>query len=283
MKITIYNAVNPLASKINVFGDERLAEFAREHAPERDQTVQIISRRDASDLAEDPMLFGSIEKRAFTDRFEYIRRGYVEQLLKSYSPELVCETLFSRGVPRDWDGIVMLDHETQAWKSALHRAVYYRLYAGVSAVFEDARVYEYAGVDTQRIGPSEEHDWRFDVRRPWADVPLSMPCMYIPESWLKLTNEQVGQWTRHAIRHAIAVGDIPVLSPFIDGGSGSDYSVGQLVPVPLMTGVIRTLAEMGFTTLAVWGAHANAEQADRTCQAIADVIVPAVDNVEKNT
>lgn len=279
MKITLYDAVNPLAFGKRISDDPALVDWWRDHAPKQDHKIQIISRRDASDMHDDD--FRAIEHGAFNNIKKCWRRGYLEELLRSYSPERVCETLFARGVPRDWDGIVMLDHETQAWKSVLHDHVYLGLAYAVLSVFTQVRVMEYAGIDTQRIGPSKEHDWRFECHNGAGKALHVMPCMYVPESWLKLTPEQVAEWTKHAIRHTSKFYDIPVLSPIIEGThKGTDYSTGQPVPVWLMTQVIRTLADLGFKTLAVWGATADAEQAGRTIELIQSVIVPAVDAVE---
>lgn len=297
MKITLYDAVNPLAFGKRISDDPALVDWWRDHAPERDHRVQIISRRDASDLTPDE--FVGVDRRALGMQVngEYLcgtatRRKAVEELLRSYSAENVCKTLIARGVPRDWNGVVMLDHETQGTKSHLAWLIYKQLESGIHAVFPNVNVRQYAAYETQRIGPSDEHDWRFASRNGSVTFAYQcvsdMPCMYIPPRWLELTVTEVEWWTKHAMRHVPLLTriteqerPIPLLSPIVEGThEGTDYSTGQPVPLWLMTQVIRTLADLGFTTLAVWGATANADQAGRTIELIQSVIVPAVDAVE---
>jgi len=288
----ILNAFNPCGTDMNPAADPRLAEFyyGGGRHPGHDNRVVWLSREDCS--VKERLGVKLDEAHAFNPKAsEIMRRSACDALLASFCPiKTVCK-LVERGVPRDFDGIIGMDHEIPAWMSCLHSSVYNDLRNAINEVFPLAKIAEYAGIRTDWVmgWNKEDRSHELAVMDRTANCgPLApMMSLYVPGwEYIKdrvrfkdMVERNVNRATAEGFGHddqAFAV------SPFIEGTQKDpgDYTSGDLVPVEAMTVIVKAINSIG-ANVAIWGAAYNEKQGNRFVDAVEQVVIPAVEAAEK--
>lgn len=286
--IQIYNAINPLGTNVDVFGDPVLAEFARDHAPPNadkgGQRVVWLSREDCSVLDEVEVDCLMDNVRHYEDNPEEGRFS-ASRLLNSFCPIKSVDVLVNyRKLAPDFCGVIAFDHELPAWCSSLHGAVYAALKDAIGAVYPNARVYEFGSMPTDYV---RSHDGRaheaavMNKLGAWSPC-CSMPHLYVPSPeyiadvnrWGEMCRDNVNRWNNC---HNFFSDTIIAINPILQ--TGPAWSDGKPVPVPAMTAIVEAAADAGMP-LAIWQAGNTDKQFGRIVEAIAESVVPAVAAVE---